>query len=532
MSYGITQPLEKQYQQLLRMDPQAILQSSASEFLKIAAIKAQQEARQAPAQQPQNTVAEQVVQQSMSPSGGMGLPSVLPTPAQAVPVPPRATPPMPQMAALDQGIGGLPADMTMASGGIVSFAEGGRGAEKRKELEERTAETKKFLMGTGDIREYYPGYSESLFMPTPTPEYEKRVADIVGPEEMSSADMYYATPADFRYQKNRPVAPGAPAPESESVEELADRFGVGIGAGVDGGRGTNLPTLKPTPLPEYVPYVLKETFDRDAARKKAIEGIGGLPDYYNEQRKALAEQTGELQKLRRLGTSEALVSAGQAIANAQDMYGRPQTTLGAITEGLGAFTQSRQAANREIRAEERLNRKLESELATLEYAEKRGDVDAATAAAEKVLNAKADVDKFNYVSRSQRDLEATKLAQQTDIAKYGAQSRLAVAELNQSRADARALLKVAAATGANTAGIDADKLAARINDRLELLMETDYEELVSANRKMAEERGRVPNEEELRSNVRQALYNQAVQQIRSEISSAGALGFTQQPLSE
>jgi len=526
MSYGITQPLEKQYQQLLRMDPQAILQSSASEFLKIAAIKAQQEARQAPAQQPQNTVAEQVVQQSMSPSGGMGLPSVLPTPAQAVPVPPRATPPMPQMAALDQGIGGLPADMTMASGGIVSFAEGGRGTEKRKELEERVAATKEFLRGTGELGPSAMDIASfELGMMNPIP--DERQANILGlnAPEMTSADMYYATPKDFRYQKDLPVTQ---APESESVEELANRFGVGVG----GGRGTNLPTLNPTPLPEYVPYVLKETFDRDAARKKAIEGIGGLPDYYNEQRKALAEQTGELQKLRRLGTSEALVSAGQAIANAQDMYGRPQTTLGAITEGLGAFTQSRQAANREIRAEERLNRKLESELATLEYAEKRGDVDAATAAAEKVLNAKTDVDKFNYMSKSERDLEATKLAQQTDIAKYGAQSRLAVAELNQARADARALLKVAAATGANTAGIDADKLAARINDRLELLMEKDYDVLVKANRTMAEERGRVPNEEEIRSNVRQALYNQAVQQIRSEISSAGALGFTQQPLSE
>jgi hypothetical protein len=545
--------LEKQFKELLRMDPQAILQSSAPEFLKIAALEQVNKASQAPAQQPQGTVADKVVQQSMSPPGGMGPASVLPTPAQAGPVPPGATPQLPpqmppQMTAIDRGIGGLPADMTMASGGIVSFAEGGRGAEARKKVEERAEETKQFLRGTGELGPSFMDWIEfglmnqipelgmanptsELGMMNPTP--EERKADVLGlnAPEMTSADMYYATPEAFRYRKDLPVNK---PPTPPTIEDLASRFGIGVEVG---GKASGLGAVPTVPdvssfFPERAKYELKDKFDYAKEREKAIKGIGGLPDFFGSQRKAIEEQAKELQGMQRMGNAEALVSAGQSIANAYDPYGRPQTLIGALTEGLGAYTQSKQASNKEVRAEQRALRALESKLAEAEYAEKRGDVDAAVKARADAATLATelgikDTDAENlYNITKAKELSASARTQ----AELGAANQRAA--MSSAAKDRRAMFKAAQKLGP---GSSAKDFASAVQARYELLFESQFQKAYDAAKTAAGNEGRVIGAEEdraLRSDISKYFYDMAKQQVLSDFNSGSGMGFSQQLISE
>lgn len=544
MALGITQPLEKQFKELLRMDPQAILQSSAPEFLKIAALEQVNKASQAPAQQPQGTVADKVVQQSMSPPGGMGPASVLPTPAQAGPVPPGATPQLPpqmppQMTAIDRGIGGLPADMTMASGGIVSFAEGGRGAEARKKVEERAEETKRFLRGTGEIglsfmdriRAASSEYPPFTGQADPLPLLEKEKEDTLGlnAPEMTSADMYYATPEAFRYRKDLPVNK---PPTPPTVEDLASRFGIGVGGKASGlGAVPTVPDVSSF-FPERAKYELKDKFDYAKEREKAIKGIGGLPDFFGSQRKAIEEQAKELQGLQRMGNAEALVSAGQSIANAYDPYGRPQTLIGALTEGLGAYTQSKQASNKEVRAEQRALRALESKLAEAEYAEKRGDVDA-------VVKARADA----ATIANELGIKNTDAENAYNITKANAQAASARKQAELDAAYQRAAMSIAAkdriemfkAAQKLGPGSSAKDFASAVQDRYELLFESQFQKAYDAAKTAAGNEGRVIGAEEdraLRSDISKYFYDMAKQQVLSDFNSGSGMGFSQQLISE
>lgn len=535
MALGITQPLEKQFKELLRMDPQAILQSSAPEFLKIAALEQVNKASQAPAQQPQGTVADKVVQQSMSPPGGMGPASVLPTPAQAGPVPPGATPQLPpqmppQMTAIDRGIGGLPADMTMASGGIVSFAEGGRGAEARKKVEERAEETKRFLRGTGELGPSAMDIASfELGMMNPIP--DERQANVLGlnAPEMTSADMYYATPEAFRYRKDLPVNK---PPTPPTVEDLASRFGIGVGGKASGlGAVPTVPDVSSF-FPERAKYELKDKFDYAKEREKAIKGIGGLPDFFGSQRKAIEEQAKELQGLQRMGNAEALVSAGQSIANAYDPYGRPQTLIGALTEGLGAYTQSKQASNKEVRAEQRALRALESKLAEAEYAEKRGDVDA-------VVKARADA----ATIANELGIKNTDAENAYNITKANAQAASARKQAELDAAYQRAAMSIAAkdriemfkAAQKLGPGSSAKDFASAVQDRYELLFESQFQKAYDAAKTAAGNEGRVIGAEEdraLRSDISKYFYDMAKQQVLSDFNSGSGMGFSQQLISE
>lgn len=542
MALGITQPLEKQFKELLRMDPQAILQSSAPEFLKIAALEQVNKASQAPAQQPQGTVADKVVQQSMSPPGGMGPASVLPTPAQAGPVPPGATPQLPpQMTAIDRGIGGLPADMTMASGGIVSFAEGGRGAEARKKVEERAEETKQFLRGTGELGPSFMDWIEfglmnqipelgmanptsELGMMNPTP--EERKADVLGlnAPEMTSADMYYATPEAFRYRKDLPVNK---PPTPPTIEDLASRFGIGVGGKASGlGAVPTVPDVSSF-FPERAKYELKDKFDYAKEREKAIKGIGGLPDFFGSQRKAIEEQAKELQGLQRMGNAEALVSAGQSIANAYDPYGRPQTLIGALTEGLGAYTQSKQASNKEVRAEQRALRALESKLAEAEYAEKRGDVDAAVkaradaAAITNELGIK-DTDAENlYNITTAKELSASARANTENAARY------AIAQNRELAANNRAILKAySTMSGSGSGMMTPDQYEDNVRDITDKML-VSYAPLITKEiTDVKEKRGTITPEAELE--IRNKYYRAARAQAESLVqrSNRPILGAT------
>ena len=530
MSSGIAQPLEKQFKELLRMQPQAILQSSAPEFLKIAALEQVNKASQAPAQVPQGTVAERVVQQSMSPSGNMGLPSVLPT-SLGAPMPPGATPPpamppapQPQQLAINQGIGGLPADMTMASGGIVSFGRGG-GASIDEE-EERVA---------NNIRAQRAARTSFFGLPVPDPDEPNITigSDVYfEPEEPPQEQELSAEEFRRAVSGNRPwlVSRGGPkltAPTDEEappIEELATQFGLA------GGQGAGIPTLPTLPksnLPEKLtPYTRRE-FDYAKEKEKAIKEIGGLPDFFGSQRKAIADQQKELSEMQRMGSAEALVSAGQAIGNAYDPYGRPQTLLGALTEGLGAYTQSRQAANKEVREENRLLRTLESNLAKAEYAEKRGDVDTAVSASEKAIDAKNALDEKNVTQENALELARGKAKDAIDIANSKAQASMAVAAYKEAGANNRAMFKAAEKRAKNT-GISQKEFADLVRQTFETLYETESPAALTQAQKEAEDEGRVfgyVDQKEFKTKLSNELYQRAIDMVSRGVNSGG---YTQQ----
>lgn len=544
MASGIAQPLEKQFKMLLSMQPQEILQSSAPEFLKIAALEQRNKAAQPPAQPPQGTVSDKVVQQSMSPPGNVGLPSVLPTPPRA-PMPPEATPQLPpQMTAIDRGIGGLPADMTMASGGIVSFAEGGRGAEKRRELEERTEELKNLLHGTDTLTqdEILSGYGMSAPGHISRDVLGFRTTDpglfnLMAPQlaEMTSEEFrreVKSPPRVANWYRNPSLPTTLPSEEAPTVEDLASRFGIGVGGKASGlGAVPTVPDVSSF-FPERAKYELKDKFDYAKEREKAIKGIGGLPDFFGSQRKAIEEQAKELQGMQRMGNAEALVSAGQSIANAYDPYGRPQTLIGALTEGLGAYTQSKQASNKEVRAEQRALRALESKLAEAEYAEKRGDVDAA-------VKARADA----ATIANELGIKNTDAENAYNITKANAQAASARKQAELDAAYQRAAMSIAAkdriemfkAAQRLGPGSSAKDFASAVQDRYELLFESQFQKAYDAAKTAAGNEGRVIGAEEdraLRSDISKYFYDMAKQQVLSDFNNGSGMGFSQQLISE
>lgn len=551
MSSGIAQPLEKQFKELLRMQPQAILQSSAPEFLKIAALEQVNKASQAPAQVPQGTVAERVVQQSMSPSGNMGLPSVLPT-SLGAPMPPGATPPpamppapQPQQLAINQGIGGLPADMTMASGGIVSFAGGGGLDEEEERVAnniraQRAARAedpvdaferrKKFYEETGEY--YSDPYRDFAVdpitgMPSLSGLTALRPSDVERalrePELRPTEMRVYFPSRESSIPKEETKEPKLQE-EAPPIEELATQFGLA------GGQGAGIPTLPTLPksnLPEKLtPYTRRE-FDYAKEKEKAIKEIGGLPDFFGSQRKAIADQQKELSEMQRMGSAEALVSAGQAIGNAYDPYGRPQTLLGALTEGLGAYTQSRQATNKEVREENRLLRTLESNLAKAEYAEKRGDVDTLVNASEKANDAINALDERNVTQTNALELKRAEAENTRDLAIYKAQASMTEAAYKEAGANNRAMFKAAEKRAKNT-GISQQEFADQVRQTYKMLYETEYPAALEQAKEEAKAEGRVfgyAKQKEFSADKSNELYQRAIDMVSRGVNS---VGYTQQ----
>lgn len=122
LSTGVFSGLGQMFNELIKMTPQQISASGAPDFLKIAAMERQAQARQQPAIAPTSTVAAQVVNQAVG-----APPASQPAPQMPQGVPGMDTPPQGAQAGgyiHDYGVASLPYTPNYEHGGIVSFAEG------------------------------------------------------------------------------------------------------------------------------------------------------------------------------------------------------------------------------------------------------------------------------------------------------------------------------------------------------------------------------------------------------------------------
>jgi len=496
ISSGITQPLEKEFRALLAMTPEQIMASGAKDFLKIAALTEQQSTRNtAPVKAPQGTVAERVVQQSMSPPGAMGSPFVPPTPLRAS-MPPGVTPPPPNAVAqapIEQGVGSLPADMTMASGGIVSFAGGGgtleeyrkRGEAKISLAEDPYSIATPYFMERENIVER--GFKEPELS---AEEFRELMGSVAGGRN------WFRNPSLPKRQTPTPLPP-----DGTKIEELGGLSQSGSPIAVAG-----IPTISTQQIGAYKDIPKPLFKDRSPERAERLKEAGlDAETYYAQQAKGLEGLKKDLLRMRNMSGGEALINAGQAIASADPT--KTGGILGALTQGLGAYAQSRRQSNKDVMALQRMVEQRDMLLAEAKRSEMVGDIDRSIKFQEEADKMGYQIDVLNTQGLNERTEKTAELNQAAAIANASNATRAAVAQTNAINAMRRATLK---------AQIDANKPGAQGSSgvaNIDLLAAREAaKSIADAEIKRLEDAGR-PVSPEKRNEIMQNAFMALVQQL-------------------
>lgn len=433
LNKGLFSQLGPMYDRLLSMSPTQIMTSGAPEFLKIAAMQQQGRAREALSAPvpPSSTVAQDVVQRAVAPTG-IG---ALPTSAPASSPPALAAAP-----SMDQGVTSLETSPDMfneryyADGGIVGFAEGdyipkgdyirrvdpdtayldpaivfGRtpsAIEARKKLEEQRAKIVR-----GEVRPPVTGRGLGAGKPgafPPSPVVTK--LDTESKSEKSVAD------------KNKPSPEiGISAIPSEFMPST-DQIRSGIGA-ID----INAPQMKYTPyraqpeksreefLTEFGKDLEEAGVDREGLAKRQRERVGKLEEQF-------AKESAQAPGI-------ALVELGLTMASTPGTFGQALAT--GAQAGLASYLRSK----RDLKADERELLKMQDALDEAEYARKMEDVTAYRQYRQKAEEARSRAEEINYKARM--DVEQYNKAQQFEAQKLQLQEqgrREELASLNAYRA--------------------------------------------------------------------------------------------------
>lgn len=460
---GIAQPLEKQFNDLLKMDPTTIMQTKAPEFLKIAALEQLNKARQPNPQPPQGTVAEQVVKQAVGvpptpPMGAMppGMPPGAPPMGAAPPMPPieqgiaNLPPPPPAAPPIEQGLASLPAgNMQFSDGGIVSFAEGGY--EDPVDAYERR---RKFYEETG---EYYPDPSifedihalSGLSKLQPEKHYSDKspVARALREPELR--------PTEVRTLLGIGVNRPEPEPEPKqpfSMDKMippVPEYGAGLGLAEAVANVPKFNIPQAGAFPKAPERIIPEKFDL-ATHKKGQEDMdqayGVDPEFWKKQGESLKEQLASRQKEFTSDKWLALAEAGARMAQTPGTFGQ---ALGAGMEtGLGSL----KTAARDFRQDKQEMQEIQNKLQMAQQAEARGRSEDAQrmkmSADEQYRNAinQRSTDEFQ---RNMAEFEFTEGRKMTE-----AEAQL---ELDKALYNAKVKLKIAQAD--NASKMSGDRLA-------------------------------------------------------------------------
>lgn len=416
---GIAQPLEKQFNDLLKMDPTTIMQTKAPEFLKIAALEQLNKARQPNPQPPQGTVAEQVVKQAVGvpptpPMGAMppGMPPGAPPMGAAPPMPPieqgiaNLPPPPPAAPPIEQGLASLPAgNMQFSDGGIVSFAEGDVvEGEEEGEGEEDPSFLRQYGLGTALTVAPYLGPLGRFTRITP---FVSKLASKISPNFSSMSKLGLAGniakfgvgPATLAYAHYLPDEPTGEGEEFAIPEPTpqfmpgADALGLGVSGFGSGLKGLSLPESqpsKPQGIPDYKSAGFKKgispeevTIESEKARiEKAAKAFGVDPNFYKELEAQNEARLKELDaKKRETLLGQGLMEAGAAIASGESPF-----ALANIGKGLGAFAKvAGEATERQETARDTLL-KAQQDLKVAQREENAGRADIALANQEQAKN--------------------------------------------------------------------------------------------------------------------------------------------------
>jgi len=402
LNTGAFAQLGPMYNQLLSMTPDQIMQAGAPEFLKIAAMQQQGRARQAmlAPTPPSSTVAQDVVQQAVVPTGIGALPT---SPAPVASGPTLAAAPAPTEPTAQMASGGLVdletspdmfSDRYYADGGIVAFANGGetersgffrtgtplprdRGLEQwianKEDGPNKELLIKRYIQDRG----LDPSMAMQLVrrgkMAPDTEEPE------LGVEEVRTAIGYTAPTSGKEPFSMREIAPeDEEAPVEQSGQGDYERFLAQMGgAGVSPAGMAGIAALGPEPtMPalQFAPEEASITEQQAIAEKNRSLAAAGVDREAEKARRQemLGEKTSEYKERARRAPWEALIDAGLNIA-----AGTSQNALENIAKGAQQGFASYKEAAKELKQDKNVLDEIKSKVAEAEYAERLGDAEYA-----------------------------------------------------------------------------------------------------------------------------------------------------------
>ena len=353
LTTGPFQNLSATWAQLMQLTPQQMANASAPDYLKIAAMNAQDNIRQqgqpaaGPAAPP---VAQQIVDKSVG----------APPAGQAMPASPAPT----QMAAQggyihDYGVASLPYEANYGHGGIVSFEGGGATAaaetedpdglmQQLKDAINNNPNTAKVIAGAGSlVAVKLPGVLGKVYglLPQGAKTALKRYA-LTAVKVGAVAGTGVAAESYLANRLNAPALDAAKTalagdealPSDPAATDESEDPGLGIA-----GLGSGAPTLERTTLPPYVPRDVPkaqsaEELQADQDRVNANYGVG--KDFY-EQEKAKNDAKLSALEAQRKGvySGQGLMDFGAALASGQssnfldNFAGAVPSYTGAIKSG-------------------------------------------------------------------------------------------------------------------------------------------------------------------------------------------------------
>jgi hypothetical protein len=436
---GIGAPLQKTFEQLVKLPPDQLAAADAPAFLKVAAAEAQNKLKQPKPAPPQGTVAEQVMRQAMGAPGMGGPPGMSAPPMGAPPMPPpgMGAPPMPPpgMGApppIEQGIAALPAPaMNLASGGVVSLAEGGDPEEVPEDsLDEQSfmdqygeyvlplaltagSVAPQSLRFLGKVATKIPGVRAAI---PPLKAAFNRVVGMPKGAVLGKGLRYGTGPALGLYAAFGPDDPEAEAPEMSFAPTPQNIGGEGVNAalldsmfGKVGGLGTpavmpggiaSLPSYEEAGFQKEVPPENVTLQSEKARIEEAGKEFGVDPNFYKNLEASKAQRKEDIEKRKK----QTILSEGLMKAGAAMMAGTSPNFLQNVGVGLKEFAD---IAGRETeRAQTAQDALLEAQ-ERLQLAQREENAGRAQAAMGNVQAAKDKLADYNnrQIDRQNRYIE-------------------------------------------------------------------------------------------------------------------------------
>lgn len=311
----------------------------------------------------EKTVAEDLVEETQP--GVMGLPAGQPM-QQAMQPPPEM--PMEQMAQgglAELDTGDMYNEENYANGGIVAFAERGYVDADRY--------INPALTDLPEVPEDQLSYFEKVKRRyAKMKAKEAQDAKIQSEKELAGIRNIFGIKGGFEYgPKDSAYLPQVQAnnvaqntPAADTTVKMSD-----LPATTKTGTGINMPKLN-------IPGEL--TIDKAMEdRKRAMELAGVPTDFYSKQAELNKADREALKEEREKAKYFALAKAGFKMASQRPQYGKGQSALADIAEGLETGVEQYGKDIKDIKAEDRLLKQADQKLAEAQYLQQRGDAEGA-----------------------------------------------------------------------------------------------------------------------------------------------------------
>ena len=348
----------------------------------------------------EKTVAEDLVEEAQP--GVMGLPAGQPM-QQAMQPPPEM--PMEQMAQgglAELDVGDMYDENNYANGGIVAFA-GPEGSYVNPALTDLPEVPEDQLSYWEKVKRRYAKMKQK----------EAKDAAIQSEKELTGIKNIFGIKGGYEYKPtdsaylNQTQANNAAQtnPAVDNTIKMSD-----LPAQTKTGTGFSVPALN---IPEAL-TIEKAMEDR----KKAMELAGVPTDFYASQAEKIKADREALKADREQAKWLAIAKGGFKAASQRPQYGKGQSAVADISEGLETGLEQYSKDIKDIKAEDRLLKQADQKLAEAQYLQQRGDAEGAM---KKISEREAliqDYNKLQYSGAVQLKAASMAAGKQSDYESY------------------------------------------------------------------------------------------------------------------